>query len=49
MKFNRFDTRQEADFDLGDENRDRKRQRGEKRGKRRRDSFEGRDRDWGWN
>lgn len=34
------------DYGLGDENRDHKRQRRDKRGKRDRDSLEGRDRKW---
>ncbi|MCK9530963.1 MAG: hypothetical protein M0R77_10470 [Gammaproteobacteria bacterium] len=52
MKYN-YRQYDEEDYSLGDEYRDSKRSRRDKRarGKYRRDSFEGRDRDddWGWN
>ncbi len=53
MKY-KFDPREADDYGLDDEYRDQKRSRRDKRarGKFRRDSFEGRDRDdddWGWN
>ncbi len=44
-KFERADD-YDDDYGLGEENRDYKRQRRNKRGKRNRDSLEGRDRKW---
>lgn len=50
MKFKDYDRFQAEDVDLGDEHYNEKRNRRNKRGngKRWRDSFEGRDRDWDW-
>lgn len=45
MKFKERDRYQVEDYDLADEFRDEKRNRRNKRGKHRRDSFEGRDYD----
>lgn len=49
MKYKQFDRYQDDEVDLGDERYNEKRNRNNKRGKRHRDSFEGRDRDWDWN